>query len=207
MQFKKGEKQMKKIAISGVVLSMFAGAGSAFADVTVNSLTTKNYVYEGLKAVNNKAKTAISTAESALTAAGAAEQKATNALSLIGAASTENTEATGLIGDIESLDADYTNLSNTVNGLSQTVGDANSGLVKGVADNAAAIQANTEAIQNLQNQNMNYSEGDGIEIDATTREISVKGLADTENGKQYVYKNGQLQEIDVVTTWDSSILD
>ena len=198
---------MKKIAISSIVLSMFAGAGSAFADVTVNSLTTKNYVDEGLKAVNNKAKTAISTAESALTAAGAAEQKATNALSLIGAASTENTEATGLIGDIESLDADYTNLSNTVNGLSQTVGDANSGLVKGVADNAAAIQANTEAIQNLQNQNMNYSEGDGIEIDATTREISVKGLADTENGKQYVYKNGQLQEIDVVTTWDSSILD
>ena len=166
---------MKKIAVSTLVLAMFGGVNAAFADVSVNSLTTKNYVDEGLKAVNNKAK---------------------SALTLIGSESTANSEGTGILGDIEvikndinSLDTDYTNLTNVVGA------DAEHGLRKEVADNAEAIRA-------LQNADSSYNQGDGIVIDQQTRTISINGAAEAEEGKQYVYKDGTLTELQIVSSWD-----
>ncbi len=122
---------MKKMLTSGLVMAALFATANAFADdPNANKLTTKGYVDAGLNYVHNEigaVKTIVGTdANSGLRGDVAGLQSA------IGTAGTGGATGTGLIGRIETLENSSTPAA--ISALEQAVGDANSGLIKDVAD-------------------------------------------------------------------------
>ena len=177
---------MKKMLTSGLVLSMLIGVGTALADEPVTSLTTKNYVDTGLKAVYvvaNRADTILA-----------------------------DSEGNGLVKDFDNLQTTVGNsdrgLVKDVDDLQDVVGDAEGGLVKDVTE----LQSAVATIQGTADNDTTYTDGTGIVIDtADNNAISVAGLAATteeaNQGKKYLYQNGQLTALDIENTWDPSVLN
>jgi peptidoglycan hydrolase CwlO-like protein len=161
---------MKKVVFSFIALLF--GTSTSFATVDENTtLTTKNYVDSGLRAVYNVAKDAETTANTASATATAASEKVDDLEETIGDAND------GLVKD--------------VNDLKGTVGDANSGLVKKVNDLENTVGAS-------------YTGGVGVSVNANN-EINLD-VPSTNDGKTYVFKDGQWVELPVVNAWDPSIL-
>ena len=169
---------MKKITFFGIA-ALLVGTGSAFAEGET-SLTTKNYVDQGLIEVNSRIKTVKTTADNAATTAAAASSTATAASNKVDTLEQKiGDETDGLVKD--------------VNDLKTTVGDNTKGLVKKVNDLEGQVGAT-------------YTGGVGISVDQNN-EIGLKGLDGAEDNKTYVFKNGAWVELPVVNTWNSNILD
>jgi len=178
---------MNKIMFSGFMASIVAASSTAMADGVASSLTTKNYVDSGLRAV-------YSTASSAST-------KADNALSQLETISgTLGGTDSGLVSDVVDLQA--------------TVGNASSGLVRDVDALESAVGDNTRGlvyrVNMLEATSHEYTAGNGVTINSNdgVNTVGIKGMtAATEtDGKMYVFKNGSLSEMPVEDTWDDSIL-
>ena len=176
---------MRKTLTSGLVLSMLVGMGAALADEPT-SLTTKNYVDAGLRAVYvvaNRADTILA-----------------------------DSEGNGLVKDFGNLQTTVGNsdrgLVKDVDDLQEIVGGEESGLVKDVTD----LQDAVAAIQGTADNDTVYTDGTGIVIDAEdNNSISVAGLAATteelNQDKKYIYQNGRLTALDIEHVWDPSILN
>lgn len=170
---------MKKVVFSGI-MAVLVGSTSAFAEGET-TLTTKNYVDQGLIEVNNRIKNVSTTATNAASTANAASETANAASEKVDAL--ENT-----IGDATD------GLVKEVNDLKTTVGDNTSGLVKKVNDLQGQVQENS------------YTGGVGISVDANNQ-IGLEGLTGAQDGKTYVFKDGAWVELPIANTWDASILN
>ena len=169
---------MKQTALFGII-AMLVGSTSAFAAGEA-TLTTKNYVDQGLIEVNNRIKTVKTTADNASTAA-------SNAVATANAASDKVDDLAETIGD------ETDGLVKDVEDLKDTVGDANGGLVKRVTE----LEGKTAA---------EYTGGVGISVNSNNQ-IGLNGLTGAQDGKTYVFKDGAWVELPVVDTWDASILN
>jgi len=173
---------MKKLLTSLMVLTLFIGAGSAFAEgeepvVTPSSsevaLTTQKYVDDGLIYVYGKAKAAQTTANTAVTAAGNAQ-----------------TAADAAQADVDALETTVSDLNDTVEGHTDTLED---------------LQSQIDALE-AASSDTTYQAGTGITISGNNNAVSVAGLANTEAGKRYIYKDGVLTELEVANNWNPNIL-
>ncbi len=164
-------------------------------------VTTKDYVDAGLQYVydvaNGRVTGTVQTLEST-----------------IGTASTNEANGTGLIGRVESVEnaigtasegeTPGTGLTGAVESLQDTIGDANGGLI--------------QRINSLEAVSQTYNGVDGIAITAGANEgdPSTIGLAlPTDQNNEvaqgtYVYtvdaNGGSWQQLDVATTWDSTVI-
>lgn len=218
---------MKKIVFAGFMGALVAGP--AFADGS--SLTTKNYVDDGLRAVYQASKGYTDTTVGTLpTRVGALETAVGNSSSglvadvaaldelINGDGTTSNP---GLAADVSALDtqingdgtttnpglaADVSSIETILNGDGTT---ANPGLVATVAGLSAASTTYTAgdgiAIDTTNNNTISVNAGDGLTFDATTHEVTIDGLATTQASgnttKMYVYQNGVLTEMPVESDW------
>ena len=168
---------MNKIIFSGFMASIMMASSAALADEAASSLTTKNYVDSGLRAV-------YSTASSA----------ATDATTALGQIETLSGTTDGLVTDVSGLQGTVGNsesgLVHDVNALETVVGNSESGLV--------------QRVDQLEATSRVYSAGDGITIN-NNGVVGINGAAETEEGKMYVYKDGALSAMPVEDTWDASI--
>ena len=188
---------MKKIIFSGFMGAILAGP--ALADGS--SVTTKNYVDDGLRAVYSASKGYTDTA-----VAGVA-----------GSVSTLNTQINGANGLAEQINGNGLTtfgLAGDVATLQQTIGDTST-------PDTLAFKVNQ-----LESSSTGYTPGDGIAIDTTNNnntisvdagagvtfdannKLTIDGLATTQASgnttTMYVYKNGALVPMDVETTWDKN---
>ena len=170
---------MKKVTFFGM-MALLVGSSSAFAEGEPTSLTTKNYVDQGLIEVNNRIKTVQTTANTASSTAAAASATATAASNKV-----DTLEAT--VGNSSD------GLVKEVNDLKTTVGDNTSGLVKKVNDLEGQVGAT-------------YTGGVGISVNQNN-EIGLDGLDGAEDNKMYVFKNGAWVELPVTNTFNPNILD
>ena len=138
----------------------------------------------------------------------------------------------GLAGDVDALDkqinGDGTNmgLDEQINGngttttglagdvaaLQQTVGDASTPDTLAYKVNQLESSStvytpgNGINIDTANNNTISVKAGDGLTFDATSHEVTIDGLATTQEtanqDKMYIYKNGALSEMPVQTTWD-----
>ena len=177
---------MKKRAVFSGVMALLVGSSAAWADDNT-TLTTKNYVDSGLRAVYDVAK---------------------DASDAIGDANS------GLIKDVNDLKdtvGDSTDgLVKAVDDLETTVGDANSGLVKDVDDLQTTVgDANSglvKKVNDLENTvGATYTGGVGISVDSNNQ-IGLEGLTGATDNKTYVFKNGQWVELETVNNWNPSVL-
>ena len=169
---------MKKVTFFWA-MALLVGSGSAFA-AGETTLTTKNYVDQGLIEVNSRIQAVQSTANTASSTAAAASAAATAASDKVDAL--EET-----IGDASD------GLVKEVNDLKTTVGDNASGLVKKVNDLEGQVGAT-------------YTGGVGISVNQNN-EIGLDGLDGSEDNKIYVFKNGAWVELPVTNTFNPNILD
>lgn len=214
---------MKKIAFTMASMLVATGAMAAGENAT---LTTKNYVDSGLRAVYQKAQSAETKAEAAKSVAdanataiqnlqtaiegvdysGKADQADLNALSETVAGHTT------AISGLETSVAGKADAS-TVSALSETVaGKADASTVSALS---GTVDQHTTAINNLQStveglndSDTTYTAGTGIAIDTANNNaigLSVPAAA-ANDGNAYVYKNGAWTALDVEDTWDASIL-
>jgi len=170
---------MNKHVYSGLALLMLMMVSPAFATETEHTtLTTKNYVDQGLRAVYQPAK---------------------YAYDKVGQEATQTTPATGLIGRVDALEdtvGDATDgLVKDVNDLKDTVGDATEGLVKKVND----LEINA---------GKTYGAGDGVSVtvDPNNSNNNLINIDAPSDGNKYVFKDGQWVPLPTVDTWDPGIL-
>ncbi len=188
--------------------SMLVATGAMAAGENA-TLTTKNYVDSGLRAVYQKALSAETKADAAQTAATNNANAITNIQTTLGDGTTS-----GLIKDVAELknatgdisgkadQADLDALSGTVSTLSDKVNNATTGL------DTKASQADLDALQQQVNgiDTTAYTGTNGVVIDANHQVgLSVPAAA-ANDGNAYVYKNGAWTALDVEDTWDASIL-
>lgn len=174
---------MKKVMFSGV-MALLVGTSAAVADDST-TLTTKNYVDSGLRAVYQKAQTAESAASTASETATAASDKVDALESVIG----DSTD--GLVKDVADLQG--------------VVGDSTDGLVKDVADlqdtvGNTALTTTADTVTGAIN-----------ELKTTIDTLDNLGTDGLGNNKTYVLKTnasgeGSWSELEVVNTWDPSVL-
>ena len=206
---------MKKVMLTGLMGTMLAVP--AFAADT-STVTTKNYVDDGLRAVYKASKTYTDTALGTLptdvanlkttvngdgTAANPGLNKIVNGdgtnLGLNEIVKGNGTTTTGLVGDIAA--------------LQQTVGDATTAgtlayKVNQLESSSTVYTAgNGINIDTANDNTISVKAGEGLAVDSTTKNITIDGLATTKasgnTDKMYVYKNGALTEMPVVDTWDT----
>jgi hypothetical protein len=206
---------MKKVMLTGLMGTMLAVP--AFATDT-STVTTKNYVDDGLRAVYKASKTYTNTALGTLptdvanlkttvngdgTAANPGLNKIVNGdgtnLGLNEIVKGNGTTTTGLVGDIAA--------------LQQTVGDATTAgtlayKVNQLESSSTVYTAgNGINIDTANDNTISVKAGEGLAVDSTTKNITIDGLATTKasgnTDKMYVYKNGALTEMPVVDTWDT----
>lgn len=199
---------MKKIAFT--MASILVATGAAFAD-DHTTLTTKNYVDSGLRAVYQKVK--------------ANGDAITNIQTVLNG--DETTETPGLIQDVADLKAadfltaddiagkadqsDLDTLSGTVTTLQTTVeGKADASTVTTLSE---TVGEHTTAIAGLQDQidaiDTTALTGEkGVTVDTTTHTVSLsvpEGAAN--DGNTYVYKDGAWTALDVEDEWNPNILN
>lgn len=210
---------MKKIVFSGFMASVLMASSAAFADDNT-TLTTKNYVDSGLRAVYR-------------VATGAENGAVKDLQTTVGATGTGGNASTGLVGDVEALQDAIgtagtggnagTGLTGDVEALQDTVGDSTGGLVKDVddlQDDVTALQTTVgdassglvKRVNDLEESSIVYTAGKGISVTpgANTGDpatISLNGAPSTNDGKTYIFKDGTLEELPIVNTWDASILN
>ncbi len=186
---------MKKIAFT--MASILVATGAAFAD-DHTTLTTKNYVDSGLRAVYQKAQTAETKADNAASAAATNADAITNIQTTLG-----DGETSGLIKDVNDLKAaDYLTADDIAGKADQSDLDTLSETVAGHTTAISELQTQVNAIDTS-----TYTGEKGVAVDNTTHKVglSVPAAAATD-GNPYVYKNGAWVPLDVEDTWDASIL-
>ena len=125
----------------------------------------------------------------------------------------------GLINDVAALDTQIngngtttTGLVGDVDTLKNTIGDATTEgtlayKVEQLKSSSTVYTAgNGINIDTSDDNKISVKAGEGLAVDATTKNITIDGLATTKaegnKTKMYVYKNGTLVPMDVETTWD-----
>lgn len=126
----------------------------------------------------------------------------------------------GLADDIAALDTQIngngtttTGLAGDVDTLKNTIGDATTEgtlayKVEQLQSSSTVYTAgNGINIDTSDNNTISVKAGEGLTVDATTKNITIDGLATTKAAgnttKMYVYKNGTLSEMPVQDTWDT----
>lgn len=166
---------MKKIIFSGFMGAMLAVPAFA-ADGT--SLTTKNYVDDGLRAVYSASK---SYTDSVITG---------------------TQENPGLNPRVTQLETDVDTLADTIGDSDMgTTADTVTGAI-------SELKQQIESLDGITDTDTTYAAGDGITIDTNNNNtISVDGLATTKASgnttKMYIYQNGALTEMPVASTWST----
>ena len=192
---------MKKIAFTMASMLVATGAMAAGENAT---LTTKNYVDSGLRAVYQKAQSAEAKADAAQTAAENNAADITNIQNTLG-----NGTTPGLVKDV----ADLKNATSDISGKAdQSALDALSATVAGHTTSITNLQdnkADKTALDALQQQvngidTTAYTGTNGVAIDAETNQVGLNVTAET--GKMYVYTSTGWDEIPVADTWDAGIL-
>ena len=201
---------MKKIVFSGFMASVLMASSAAFADDNT-TLTTKNYVDSGLRAVYR-------------VATGAENGAVKDLQTAVGTAGTGGNAGTGLTGDVEALQdtvGDSTNgLVKDVDDLQTAVGDSTGGLVKDVDDLQTAVGDSTgglvkdvadlqSAVDDLEAASQEYVAGTGINITENAQgknEVGL-GISNPVSGASYVFKDGAWSALEIENTWDASILN
>ena len=194
---------MKKIIFSGFMGALLSVPAFAAGET---SLTTKGYVDDGLRAVYNASKSytdgKVGDSTTGLTkdvndlknvVNGDGTNPGLNEI-VTGDGTAQNT---GLVGDVAALDEQIngTNgLADDVTALQNTVGDTTT---------AGTLAYKVAQLEN--NPSTQYNAGTGIDI--TNGAISVDGLATTQAAgnttKMYIYQNGALTEMPVVSSWST----
>lgn len=216
---------MKKMLSSGLVMSALFATSSALA-ADANSLTTKGYVDDGLRAVYQVAKGAADAIGDGTTP-GLAKDVAT-LQGIVGDGTTP-----GLAQDVAGLTQDVTGLSQDVTTLQGQVADKQAQLTNDAGTPAdisdtvkttvgAATGANAASDTALVTEKAvrdaidaavlsagTVNAGTGITV-GSNNTVSITGLAATgeasNTDKIYIFKNSQLQELSVATTWSDSVL-
>ena len=192
---------MKKIAFTMASMLVATGAMAAGENAT---LTTKNYVDSGLRAVYQKAQSAEAKADAAQTAAENNATAITNIQNTLG-----NGTTPGLVKDV----ADLKTATGDISGKAdQSALDALSATVAGHTTSITDLQdnkADKTALDALQQQvngidTTAYTGTNGVAIDAETNQVGLNVTAET--GKMYVYTSTGWDEIPVADTWDAGIL-
>lgn len=192
---------MKKIAFTMASMLVATGAMAAGENAT---LTTKNYVDSGLRAVYQKAQSAEAKADAAQTAAENNATAITNIQNTLGDGITP-----GLVKDV----ADLKTATGDISGKAdQSALDALSATVAGHTTSITDLQdnkADKTALDALQQQvngidTTAYTGTNGVAIDAETNQVGLNVTAET--GKMYVYTSTGWDEIPVADTWDAGIL-
>ena len=183
--------------------SMLVATGAMAAGENA-TLTTKNYVDSGLRAVYQKAQSAEAKADAAQTAAENNATAITNIQNTLG-----NGTTPGLVKDV----ADLKNATSDISGKAdQSALDALSATVAGHTTSITNLQdnkADKTALDALQQQvngidTTAYTGTNGVAIDAETNQVGLNVTAET--GKMYVYTSTGWDEIPVADTWDAGIL-
>ncbi len=193
---------MKKIIFSGFMGALLSVPAFAAGET---SLTTKGYVDDGLRAVYNASK---SYTDSKVGDSTTGLTKDVNDLKNVVNGDGTNPGLNEIVtGDGT---AQNTGLVGDVAALQNAIGDGTtSGLAKEVSDLDTQVNGNgglddrVTALEN--NPSAQYTAGDGIDI--TNGAISVDGLATTQAAgnttKMYIYQNGALTEMPVVSSWST----
>ena len=196
---------MKKTLCGSFMLGLLMATTSAFATGVDNSaLTTKGYVDAGLTYVHNEIQNAIG-----------------------------DGTTSGLLKDVSDLqtavgDGTTSGLLKDVSDLQTAVGDGTtSGLLKDVSDLQTDVQTNTTAIgtaasggnagtgltgrvETLEGQIQNLpsalQSGDGVTISNGTASITGLDSTTETDGKIYILKNNQAEELPIADTWDNNNL-
>ena len=227
-------KKVMLTGLMGVMLAVPAFATEP--DPNAGSLTTKGYVDDGLRAVYKASKTYTDTALGTLptdvanlkTTIDGTQQNPGLKEIVVG----NGTTTFGLNGDVadlkETINGDGTNLGlneivkgngttttglvGDVEALQQTVGDASTpdtlAFKVNQLESSSTVYTpgNGINIDTANNNTISVKAGDGLTFDATSHEVTIDGLATTQEtanqDKMYIYKNGALSEMPVQTTWD-----
>lgn len=164
---------MKKIIFSGFMGAMLAVP--AFA-VDGTSLTTKNYVDDGLRAVYSASK---SYTDSVITG---------------------TQENPGLNPRVTQLETDVDTLADTIGDSDMgTTAPTVTGAI-------SELKQQIESLDGITDTNTTYAAGDGITISGENNAVSITGLSGTTGanaGKMYIYQNGALTEMPVASTWST----
>lgn len=226
--------QKKKLTFLGAFASilMFSGAAMAVDDssavTSTNQLTTKNYVDSMgryLNAKDGELTNLTTTNKTNLVSAinevkGATTTNATN-ISAVTELANQNAADIGDVADLDGLRTasevanDVTlDLSTAISRVdakaNQNANDINMTDVaalfpeQSINSVADAISAVKTMAANAQSAADAYTADDGVVID-DDNVIKLNGVAD--NGKMYVYKNGQFVDVPVVDTWAASALN
>ncbi len=216
---------MKKIVFSGFMASVLMASSAAFADDNT-TLTTKNYVDSGLREVYKVATGAENGAVKDLqTAVGDSTGGLVKDVADLKTAVGDSTD--GLVKDVDDLKGtvgDSTDgLVKDVDDLKGTVGDSTNGLVKDVDDLQGdvttlkttvgdASSGLVKRVNDLEESSIVYTAGKGISVTpgANTGDpatISLNGAPSTNDGKTYIFKDGTLEELPIVNTWNASVLN
>jgi len=184
---------MKKMLCGSFAVIMLIATSSAFAVVDNNSLTTKGYVDDGLRAV--------------YTTATGAQNTANTAIQAIGSVASGGNAGTGLAGKVETLEGIVGNansgLQQDVSDLQDTVGEAGNG----TAGSGTGLTGRVEDLE-LQMQNVPSALQGENGVTISSGKASITGLSSTtgSDNKMYILKNNTATELSVATTWDSSVL-
>lgn len=178
--------KMKKSMLYSLMASVSMVSVAAYADDNT-TLTTKNYVDSGLRAVYKAANEGLATKASQSDLEGVDGRVQT-------LESTVGDTTGGLVADVATLKGvigsdDYTSLTEKIESLESVVGDNESGLVKQVST--------------LQTE-VNYTGENGITVNNRSIGLAIENaVADT----PYVYQNGTWSALETVDEWNPNILN
>ena len=194
---------MKKIVFSGLAASMVLVA-PAFAEITNDSLTTKGYVDSGLRALYSTTKTVTDgLGERVTSLEGIVGENATSGLR--GSVATLQNDVTSIETALVGNDGNG-GLNATVNGLNTAINGTNG--EGGLAAAVTQLQTTVQAFQTNGGDTTAYTAGENGGITISNHQVSITGLADTKTVENkddlYVYKDGTLEKLSVVKTWNPS---
>lgn len=163
---------MKRLVYGSIAVIALMATSSAMAAVSNDSLTTKGYVDAGLKYVHDEIVTAVNGDG---TTPGLAQQIADKQAQLTNGTDDMAATVKTTVGDATGANA----ASDTALVTEKAVRDA---------IDAAVLSAGT------------VNQGTGITV-GSNNTVSVAGLDGTTTDKMYIYKNKQLTELSVATSW------